>query len=229
MFGGIGSTKLLFAFLLPVGGSPAFLHLLAAAADDHGVHGDVLGHGGGGGNKGPVADLHRGNEVGVAAHKYVAADGGAVLVEAVIVAGDSAAAEVAVVAYIAVAHIGEMGHLGSLAQVAVFQLDKGADLGALPHHAVGPDVGVGADLAALLNLALLTLGGVDGAAVSHLAVGEHDVGANLAVGAHSGLAPKNGAGQQQSSRLDGDLFLHIHAGRVHHHYAGLEQLFPLCL
>ena len=84
------------------------------------------------------------------------------LLKAVIIAGDGAAAKVAVVPHVAVPHISQVGHLGPFAQIAVLQLDKGADLGPLAYHTVGADVGIGANLAALPNDALLTLGGVDG-------------------------------------------------------------------
>src|SRR5699024_4842039 len=117
--------------LVPVLGGPALLDLLAGPADDHGVLGDVLGHGGAGGDEGSVLHLHRRDKVGVASDEHMAADGGAVLLEPVIVAGDGAAAEIAVLAHVAVSHIGQVGHLGAFAQVAVFQLDKRADLGAL--------------------------------------------------------------------------------------------------
>ena len=157
------------------------------------------------------------------------ADGGAVLFEAVVVAGDGAAAEVAVLAHVAVPHIGEVGHLGPPAQVAVFQLDKGPDFGALPHHAVGPDVGVGADLAVRPEHALLTLGGVDGASVLHGGVGNHGLGADAAVFPDHRLPPEDGAGEEQGARPHGDPLLHIDGGGVHHNHARLQQLFPLGL
>ena len=85
---------------------------------------------------------------------------GAVFVVAVIIAGDAAAAEVAVCAYIGVAYIDQVGQLGALAQGGVFQLHKIAHLAAIAHHAAGTDVGEGADIDVITELSLVELAGV---------------------------------------------------------------------
>ena len=68
----------------------------------------VLGDGAAGGGVGTIAHLHGGYKVRVAADEAVIADCSAELILAVVVAGDGAAAEVAVLAHVAVADVGQV-------------------------------------------------------------------------------------------------------------------------
>src|SRR5690606_8914326 len=72
----------------------------------------VLGHGGAGGDVGVAPDRHRRDELGVRADERARLDGGAVLAEAVVVAGDGAGADVGAGADRHVAQVGEVVRLG---------------------------------------------------------------------------------------------------------------------
>ena len=89
--------------------------------------------------------------------------------------------------------------------------------------AVGTDVGEGPHVGAGVNGALVALGGVDGHSVSHGAVYQHGVGADLTVGAHHRSAPQDSPREQQGPRSHGDALFHIDRIRVHHLYAGVQQ------
>ena len=95
---------------LHLGGGPALKVGLALPGDAQRLGGHILGDGAAGGGVGTVAYLDRSHKVGVAANEAVIADLGAELILAVVVAGDGAAAEVAVLAHIAVADVGQVAH-----------------------------------------------------------------------------------------------------------------------
>ena len=73
---------------------------------------------------------------------------------------------------------------------------------------------------ALAHCALIALGGVDHAPVSHLAVDEHGVGADLAVLADDRLPPENGPRQDGGARPDGDPGVDVGVVRVQHVHPG---------
>ena len=137
---------------LHLGDGPALHVGLAAPFDGQGPGGHVLGDGAAGGGVGAVPHRHRRHQVGVAADEAVIPDGGAVLVLAVVVAGDGAAAEVAVFAHVAVPDVGQVadgvapGKAGVLGLHVGPQMDAVVGGGARPHMGEGPDVVVGADL-----------------------------------------------------------------------------------
>ena len=63
-------------------------------------------------------------------------------------------------------------------------------------------MGKGANLTAVMDLALIALRRVDGHIITHGAVHEHGVGADLAVFANDGFAAPTGTGEEQSAESD---------------------------
>ena len=95
------------------------------------------------------------HQYGVRAHEYTGADGGTVLGEAVIVAGDGAGADVAAGAYFRVAKIGQVVGLGTGTQPRRLQLHEVADMGGRLHHRAGSQPGKRSDDGASPDLAAL--------------------------------------------------------------------------
>ena len=77
------------------------------------------------------------------------ADDGLVLVDAVVVAGDGASADVGAFADLRVAEIGEMAGLGAFAELRFLGFDEVADVRVLADLAAGAEVREGADLRAI--------------------------------------------------------------------------------
>ena len=75
-------------------GDPAGFGDLAGAAEGQGAFGDVFGDAAAGGDVGACADGDGSDEGGVGADEDSVADGGEVFVDAVVVAGDGAGADV---------------------------------------------------------------------------------------------------------------------------------------
>ncbi len=96
--------------------SPARLGDLAGTAEGEGVRGDLLGDAAASGDVGAVADGDRGDQGGVGADEDAVADGGLVLVDAVVVAGDDAGADVDAGTDDRVAEVGEVVGLGAGAE-----------------------------------------------------------------------------------------------------------------
>jgi len=88
---------------------------LAAAAQGEGAFGDVFGDAAACGYVGACADGDGGDQGGVGADEGAVADGGEVLVDAVVVAGDGACADVDAVADDGVAEIVQVVGFGAFA------------------------------------------------------------------------------------------------------------------
>ena len=84
-------------------GLPALYYVLRVFGIDHGVGRDVVADHGAGSGGDAVADGDGGDEQVARADMHVRSDGGVVLVHAVIVGGDGAAADVGVLAQVGVA------------------------------------------------------------------------------------------------------------------------------
>ena len=197
--------------------SPALQIGLALPGDAQRLCGHILSDGAAGGGVGTVAHLDRGHKVGVAADEAVVPDGGAELVLAVVVAGDGAAAEVAVLAYIAVADVGQVADGVAPGKVGVLRLDISAQMHAVAGDGVDAHMGEGADVVVGAEVAAVDLAGVDGGAFVHGAVLDEGVGADDAACADGGLAAQDGACEDGGSRGN-DHFgadLHIAAADVH--------------
>ena len=126
-------------------GDPALLGHLAAAAEGESIGRDVFGDAGAGGDVGTVADGDGSDEGGVRADEGAVADGGEVFVDAVVVAGDGARADVDAGADDGVAEVGEVVGLGAFAERDLLGFDEVADVGAVADVAFGAEVGVGAE------------------------------------------------------------------------------------
>ena len=90
----------------------------------------VLGDRGASGGEHAVAQLYRGDQIGVAADEAVVADDGLVLDVAVIVDDNRAAAEVYALADRCVADVGQVRNLGAVADGGLFQLHEVANAAA---------------------------------------------------------------------------------------------------
>src|SRR5699024_3536 len=127
---------------------------------------------------GALAHRHRRHQIGVAADEGVVPDGATVLLHAVVVGGDGAAAEVDPAAHVAVPHIGQVGDLGAVADDGVLHLHEVPHLDVVPDGAAGADVGEGPHVGAAADGALIHLGGVDLRLVADDTVPHHGVGAD---------------------------------------------------
>ena len=111
-----------------------------------------------GASVGPVPDLYRGDQHRVNADADLVADHRPVLAETVVVGGHRPGAEIAAGADVGIADVGEVRDLRALADPRVLDLDEGARLGARLERGAGPEIGEGADLAAVEDLALDQVG-----------------------------------------------------------------------
>ena len=195
-------------FLLDIGlhfgHGPALDVGLAAPLDGQGPRGHILGDGAAGGGVGAVPHRDGGDEVGVAADEAVVPDGGAVFGLAVVVAGDGAAAEVAVFAHVAVPDVGQVADGVAPGQVGVLGLHVGAQMDAVVGDGAGPHMGEGADGVVGADLGGVDLAGVDGGAGADFTVLDEAVGPDDAVRADHGMAPQDGAGEDFGPRGDLD-------------------------
>src|SRR5437879_1907051 len=106
---------------------PACFISLTAARDSQGIRWDVFGDRGTRGDIGAIADSNRGNQRGIASDKNFVADVRRKFVEAVVVAGNRAGADVCFLADLRIAEIGEVHRLGAFADSALLQFDEISD------------------------------------------------------------------------------------------------------
>ena len=116
-----------------------------AAAHGQGAGLYVLAYRGAGGDGGAGVDGEGGDEFGVGADEYVITDDGFVLLNAVVVTGNGAGADVDPCSDLAVADVAEMVGLGALAQGRLFYFDKITDMHILIEAGTGADAGERAD------------------------------------------------------------------------------------
>ena len=205
---------------LHLGDGPVLQVGLAVPGDAQSPGGHVLGDGAAGGGVGAVSHRDRGHQVGVAADEAVIPDGGAEFGLAVIVAGDGAAAEIAVFAHIAVPDVGQMADRIAPGQVGIFGLHIGSQVdavvgdGASPHMGEGPDGVMGADLGGV------DLAGIDGGAGADLAVLDEGVGPDDTAGADHRPAPQDGAGEDSGPRSNLDRLVNADGPAVNQNAVG---------
>ena len=168
-----------------------------------------MADGGTGGGEGVVAHRDRRDKVRVAADEGIVADGGVELALAIIVAGDGAAAEVAVLAYGGVADVGQVADGVALGKVGVLRLDISAQVAALGSLGAGAYMGEGPNLVVGADVAVIALAGVDGGACVHDGILQQGVGADDAVRANDGLAAQDAAGQDGGTGGNDNLRLNI--------------------
>src|SRR5262245_7494169 len=137
-------------FLL-LGAFPARALLLPLGIQHEAARLRVLPYGGAGAYRHPLRDRHGGDELHVGADMDIVLDHGAMLVRAVVVAGDRPRADVHVAAHRSVTDIGEMVGLGPRGDPARLHLDEVPDMHVLAELRAGPDPGVRADAAPLAD------------------------------------------------------------------------------
>ena len=196
---------------------PALQIGLALPGDAQRLCGHVLGDGAAGGGVGTIAHLHGGHKVRVAADEAVIADLGAELILAVVVAGDGAAAEVAVLAHIAVADVGQVAHRVAPGKVGVLGLHVCTQMHAVVGDGVHPHMGEGADVVVRADVAAVYLTGVDGAALVYDAVLNEGVGADDAARTDDRSAAQDGTGQNDGTRGDDHVRCDLHGAAVDDH------------
>ena len=196
---------------------PALQIGLALPGDAQRLCGHVLGDGAAGGGVGTIAHLHGGHKVRVAADEAVIADRSAELILAVVVAGDGAAAEVAVLAHVAVADIGQVAHCVAPGKVGVLGLHVCTQMHAVVGDGVHPHMGEWADVVVRADVAAVHLTGVDGAALVYDAVLNEGVGADDAARTDDRSAAQDGTGQNDGTRGDDHVRCDLHGAAVDDH------------
>src|SRR5581483_1385524 len=197
---------------------------LAHARNRELSRGRVLGERGPGAQRRAAADAHRRDELGVRADEDVVLDDRAVLVGAVVVAGDGAGADVDVPADLAVADVGEMVGLGARADAARLHLDEVADVHVPGEHGAGPDARVRAETAVRPDLGLVEVAeGLDARARPDLDVPQHAVRADADAVAqlHPPLEHAVDVDRDVAAALERPA--HVDARRVGERHAALEQ------
>ena len=185
---------------------PAGLVDLAAAAEGEGICGYVFGDAASSGNVGSGTDGERSYEGGVGAYEDAIADGGEVLVDAVVVAGDGSGADVDSVADDGVTEVVQVVRLGALAEGQLLGLDEVSDVRVLADSALGAEVGVGAEDGSVGDGGSVEDAAVaDGDVVAELRVLNDGVGADSALGADLCGAEELDVGLDDSVGADGDL------------------------
>ena len=187
---------------LPPPFGPPLLVLLLGPGHGQRVRGHILGDGGTRRDIGTRAHSHRRHQIGVAADEGAVLNGAAVLLHAVIVGGDGAAAEVDLAAHVAVPHIGQVGDFGAVTDGGVLHLHKVAHLDVVPDGAAGAHVGKGPHVGAAADGALVHLGGIDLCLIADDAIPHHGIGTDGAAAADGGLPPQDGARQDDRARRD---------------------------
>ena len=162
----------------------------------------ILGDGRPRGGVRPVAHRHGRNKVRVAADEGVVSDDGAVLLRAVVVDRDRAAAEIHPLAHVAVAHIGQVRDLRPVADHGVLDLHKIADLHAVSDRRAGADVRERTDLRVIADGGGKRVRRAHRRAVAHAHVLQKRVRTDGAVFADARAAAQDRPGQQRRPRAD---------------------------
>src|SRR5438477_8386708 len=213
----------LLPFLLPAS-DPALLVRLRNTAEGESAGRDVLGDRRARRHVRPLADLDWRDELRVAADEHVLADRRAVLLLAVVVAGDHPGADVGSRADVGVAEVGQVRRLGPPAQDGVLDLDERADVGVLlnlrawPQTRERPDSGARADPGPL-DLAVRTHGGPR----RDLRVEEPREGEDLRPLAHGRLPLQRDERMQYDVRSEPDAGAQPHGRRIEQSHAEIER------
>src|SRR6478752_6662736 len=107
---------------------PAFLNCLFDARDSQRTSWNILGYYRPGANVSAIADLDRRDQRGIRTDEGTFADIGAVLGDAIIIAGDGAGANIGSLAHTRIADIGEMIGLGASLDPRLFHLNEISDV-----------------------------------------------------------------------------------------------------
>src|ERR1019366_1122074 len=162
-----------------------------------------------------IADADGCDQNGVTADEGVGADDGAVLVHAIVVAGDGAGADVGALADLGIAQVGEVIGLGAASQLDFLGLHKIADVRLGADLAAWAESRVGAEDGCLPDDGLFGEGAVvDADLIADAGVADDRVAADEAVAADGGFAQQLHEGLDDGVLADGD-------ARVDEHGFGL--------
>ena len=149
-----------------------------------------------------VADRDRRNQVGVAADEGVVADRCVVLALAVIIAGDGAAAEVAVFADRRIANVGQVADRVADCEIGVLGFDIRPEVHARRRFGAGADMGEGADLVVFTQSAVVALACIDGGVCADRRILEQGVRPDHTAGLDDGRPAQDAAGQDRRAGRD---------------------------
>ena len=157
---------------------------LPSAANGESVFGNIVGDARRCANVRAFAEFHRGHESGIAADEDAILDHRLVLVNAVVVAGDGAGADVHFLADYGITKIGEVIGFGAAAKLRLLQLDEVADVGSGGDFIAGTKMREGTETNFLVNAGVLENAvGLDNGASADLAVDDDGAGLDATVGA----------------------------------------------
>src|SRR3954470_18607437 len=122
-----------------------FLDHLAGTAERESICRNIIGDDGSGGNIRAIPHRDRGDERSVDADEGALPDRGAVLAEAVVIAGDGAGTDIRPGPNRRIADIGEVVRLGASPHLGVLHLNEIADMGAFADSRSRPESRIGAD------------------------------------------------------------------------------------
>src|ERR1035438_4623541 len=148
------AALLLLGLMSPSGFGPAFLSHLVATTYRQSAGRHILGDARARADKRTLSHADWSHEGGIAAHEYPLSNLRAVLVHAVVVAGNYPRPDVRALAYLCIAQVGEVAGLGSLAQLRLFGLNKVADVRIFADFAFRSQVRKRSDLCSVSDGAL---------------------------------------------------------------------------
>ena len=189
-------------------------HLLAGAAEGERSGRHILGEGGAGRHGHPFAEADRCHQHRIRARFAAGSDHGAVLVDAVVVGGDRAGADVHLAAQIGIAQIAQVVGFHAALQPAVLHLHEVAD------PAVGPQLGAVAQLGEWPHAAALGHPGAADHRVHHLhalrqaAVLDQAARPDPAAGADRGAAAEMALGFHHHIAAEAGVIAEGAAGRI---------------
>src|SRR6267378_350690 len=203
---------------------PAGFISLTAACDSQGIRRNVVRDRGTRGDIGAIADSNGGNQRGVTSDKNFVADVRRKFVEAVVVAGNRASADVCFRADLRIAKVGEVHRLGAFADSALLQLDEISDARIRFQVIVRAKTREGADDDAVVEAALrhdaMRLAGY---VVAQSRVGENASRSNGTAHANFRFAEQLHAGFDDRVFTRDDLRIDYHRFRQLNGHAGVHE------
>src|SRR6266851_5819836 len=174
---------------------PARFVDLAAAGDSQSIGGDIFRDGRTCGDVRAITDAHGRDQGGIAADENFAADRGRILVEAVVIAGNRARADVALGSDLRIAQVRKVHRLGTFADRAFLEFDEIADAGPGFQVIVRAQAGERSDDDAVIEATLRYHAmRLDGYVVAKDSVGQYAARSNDAARADFGPAQQLHAG-----------------------------------
>src|SRR6266446_790934 len=238
--GGLARPRFLFFRLLPwllfgrqfapaLRGPAGFIGL-TAACDSQGIRGNVVGDRGTRGDICAIADSNGGNQRGITSDKNFVADVRREFVEAVVVAGNRAGADVCFRADLRIAKVGEVHRLGAFADGALLQLDEISDARIRFQVIVRAKTREGTDDDAVVKATLRYYAmRLDGYVVAKSCVGENASRSNGATHANFRFAEQLHAGLDDGVFARDDIGIDHHRFRQLNGHAGLHERAALPL